>query len=167
MPVNTVQWVKASGPQVLLQAQSHLLRGSNECGLLLIFKQPWWIFHKLSMQFATSCFNYDQSSKCESCWTAECAFLISQRTRMSQSSLLQRLMGNWGFGYVIQLWRTLLVMNVGKMCTLTKITLPQRHMDLHLMNINWLCFSMLRHGKGLQSLSEQSKGRKNILLLKD
>ncbi len=31
MPVNTVQWVRASGPLVLPQAQPHLSRGSNEC----------------------------------------------------------------------------------------------------------------------------------------
>lgn len=107
-----------------------------------------------------------------------------------QSSHVQWLKGNWGFSCVIPLWRTLLVMNVGKMCTLTKITEPRK---AHGSSFNEYIFFpvflyMVHHStdpccrmwpewrskldkldnpKGLQSLSGQTEGEKNFLLLKD
>lgn len=149
MPVYPIQWVRASGPQVLLQAHSHLLCGRNGYGLLLIFKQPWWIFHELSMQFATSCFNYDQSSKRESCWTAERALFISQPARMAQLSLRQWLKCSYektmGFHCEAHCWWWM-----SEKC----VPWQKSHIYLHVMNIILPCFLMFHHGKGLQPLSE-------------
>lgn len=101
-----------------------------------------------------------------------------------QSCHVQWLLGNWGLGSVIPLWRTLLVMNVEKMRTLTKIPPPPKA-----LLYNLLCFSpdhlstqpccrmwpewrrnidkLDNPDKGLRSLSEQAEGEKNSLLLKD
>lgn len=131
------------------------------------------------MQFATSYYcEFDSTAK---------LYLSSPDC---QSSHVQWLLGNWGFGCVIPLWRTLLVMNVEKMCTLTKITEPPPKAHGSSFNeYNLLCFSLDHPStrrccrmwpewrrnidkldnpdQGLRSLSEQAEGEKNSLFSKD
>lgn len=147
------------------------------------------MFHKLSMQFAISCFNYDQSSKSEFCWIAKNALFISQLTRLSEFPCTMKL--------GLRLCDSTVKNTFGNECRKKfahwqKSQSPQRHMDLLLMNTfssSSVFLYMVHHSadpccrmwpewrskldkldnldKGLQSLSEQTEGENNFLLLKD
>lgn len=160
MPVDPVQWVRASGPLVLLCARYHISHGSNGHVHELIFKRCCCIFNKLSMQCATSCFNYDQWSKLESCWIEKCAPFISQLARPFQSSSVQWLEGNWAFSCVIPLWSTLLVMNVRK--KVTEITDPPKAHGSSIAEDTFFCFAVVHHSTDPCPARDQNEGTKLI-----